>query len=176
MLVQNFIVQLSRNRALRIIELSGKWVRSFESYMSWCQIHSRFNLSTIITFLHAVALIMIILVCQAYIMFKASNNTYTCAVIIKHTFVAFIFIVASTIHLTLIYNIQLIFKNAIPYTIHLFVIVPLFINIGFLIKERESTFPIIENLIKNPCTSINTVTPDLPSMYPDWLEMYPVHE
>ena len=112
MLVQNFIVQLSRNRALRIIELSGKWVRSFGSYMSWCQIHSRFNLSTIITFLHAVALIMIILVCQAYIMFKASNNTYTCAVIIKHTFVASIFIYWTN------FNLQYTVDFQECYTIH----------------------------------------------------------
>ena len=107
-------------------------------------------------------------------MFKAQNNT--CVVIIKHSFVAFIGVASCNVHLVLLYNIELIMKQAIPYTIHSFVTVPLFINIGFLIKERESTFPIIENLIKNPCTSINTVTPDLPSMYPDWLEMYPVIE
>ena len=107
-------------------------------------------------------------------MFKAQNNT--CVVIIKHSFVAFIGVASCAIHLILLYNIELIKKQAIPYTIHSFVMVPLFIYIGFLIKEKDSTFQIFKDLMKKPCTPMNTVTPDLQIVYPDWLEMYPVHE
>ena len=175
MLVKIFNVHFSGKSALKQSFISGTWVRPIESYITWCQIQSKINFSFIISLLHATALILIILVCQAYVLFKAQINT--CAVIIKHSFVAFIFFASITINLLLLFNIEFNIKQAIPISIYLFIILPLFINIGFLIKEREFTFPIIEDLLKNPCSSsVSTVTQDSPSMYPDWLEMYPVHE
>ena len=160
--------------ALENIFISGTWVRPFESYMSWCEVQSTFTLSNIIVISHCIACMLTTFACHAYIMFQAQNNT--CAVNIKHTFMAFIYFVSITFYLFFFFNVSLMFKQVIPQTIYILVFGPLFINIGFLIKERESTFPIIADLIKNPCVSVSTATQELPSMYPDWLEMYPVNE
>ena len=91
---------------------------------------------------------------------------------IKHTFSAFLLASGIVLGIFLLVKAKLNVFLIIPTNVFVLTPLPLFVNLGFLLKENKETFPIVSKIAKNPCMLF------LPEnqVSPDWLEMYPVHE
>ena len=157
-----------------MIFITGKMLRPIESYLSWCQITADLNASTISIIVDYFSALIVILICQAYIQCHTGFNL-SFATVFKHIFAAILLAIVLAIGIPLIFYESYNIFNIIPAMFCLLTLLSIFINVGFMIKEHEQTFPIIVDLVTKPSSVILPEGQEL-QMYPSWLEMYPVHE
>ena len=116
----------------------------------------------------------VILVCQAYIQCQTGFNL-SFTVTFKHSFVAVLIATLLSLAIPIIYYKKDLF-NILPANYCFLVLMALFINVGFMIKEQEQTFPLIVKLVTKPSSIVLPEGGSQLQMYPSWLEMYPVNE
>ena len=101
--------------------------------------------------------------CQAYVQYHAGLNISM--ITVKHAFIAFICIACNIVVLSFVAFPKINTANVIPINMCIAIMMPIWFNIGFLVKEHTSTFPIIVKMVSTSGSVVSPLTEDV-HMYP----------